>query len=175
MIEDMAAAIKLLVLDVDGVMTDGRILLTGGGEEIKCFHVRDGLGLKLLMEAGIDVAIITGRASQAVLSRARELGITEVHQGIRDKAAIFSSLVKNKGLEKEQVCAMGDDLPELAVFRLAGLSVAVGDAAVEVREAASMVTRHRGGMGAVREVCELILKAQGKWSPLLYCGERGAK
>lgn len=167
MIEDMAAAIRLLILDVDGVMTDGRIILTDSGEEIKCFHVRDGLGLKLLMEAGIDVAIMTGRTSKVVQKRAEEIGIHEIHQGVSDKAALLSSLMRNKGLEKKQVCAMGDDLPDLPMFQVAGMAVAVSDAAAEVREAAAMVTKSRGGMGAVREVCEMILKSREKWAQAL--------
>ena len=167
MIEDMAAEIRLLVLDVDGVMTNGRIILTDRGEEIKSFHVRDGLGLKMLMEAGIDVAIITGRTSKVVLKRAEEIGITEVHQGVSDKAALLSSLMRRKGVEKKQACAMGDDLPDLPMFRAAGMAVAVADAAFEVREAAAVVTKNRGGMGAVREVCEMILKSQGKWDQAL--------
>jgi len=167
MIEDMADEIKLLVLDVDGVMTNGCIILTDRGEEIKCFHVRDGLGLKLLMNAGIEVAIITGRSSKVVMKRAEEIGITEVHQGVSDKAALLSSLMRRKGVEKKQTCAMGDDLPDLPMFRVAGMAVAVADAAFEVREAAVVVTKNRGGMGAVREVCEMILKAQGKWEQAL--------
>ena len=167
MIEKMTDRIKLLVLDVDGVLTDGRIILNDHGEEIKRFHARDGVGLSLLMAAGIDVAIITGRISGVVQHRARELGITEIHQGVRDKAAIFFNLLQRKGLDKAEVCVMGDDLPDLPMFHLAGLAVAVADAALEVREAAAVVTKRRGGIGAVREVCELILKTQGKWEDAL--------
>ena len=167
MIEEMTDRIKLLVLDVDGVLTDGRIILNDHGEEIKRFHARDGVGLSLLMAAGIDVAIITGRISGVVQHRARELGITEIHQGVKDKAAIFSNLLQRKGLDKAEVCVMGDDLPDLPMFHLAGLAVAVADAALEVREAAAVVTKRRGGIGAVREVCELILKIQGKWEDAL--------
>ncbi|MFZ7112727.1 MAG: KdsC family phosphatase [Desulfatiglandales bacterium] len=164
----MTDRIKLLVLDVDGVLTDGRIILNDHGEEIKRFHARDGVGLSLLMAAGIDVAVITGRISGVVQHRARELGITEIHQGVKDKAAIFFDLLQRKGLEKAEVCVVGDDLPDLPMFRLAGLAVAVADAALEVREAATVVTKRRGGLGAVREVCELILKTQGKWENALY-------
>ena len=167
MIEEMTDRIKLLVLDVDGVLTDGRIILNDHGEEIKRFHARDGVGLSLLMAAGIDVAIITGRISGVVQHRARELGITEIHQGVKDKAAIFSNLLQRKGLDKAEVCVIGDDLPDLPMFHLAGLAVAVADAALEVREAATVVTKRRGGIGAVREVCELILKTQGKWENAL--------
>lgn len=163
----MTDRIKLLVLDVDGVLTDGRIILNDHGEEIKRFHARDGVGLSLLMAAGIDVAVITGRISGVVQHRARELGITEIHQGVKDKAAIFFDLLQRKGLEKAEVCVVGDDLPDLPMFRLAGLAVAVADAALEVREAATVVTKRRGGLGAVREVCELILKTQGKWENAL--------
>jgi len=158
-----AAMIKLLVLDVDGVLTDGRIFINERGKEIKCFHVRDGLGLKLLMRAGIDVVIITGRESNSVAFRAKELGIQEVHQGVNDKKALIVEMMKRKKLNKEQVCCVGDDLPELPLLHLAGVAVAVADAADEVRNAASFITKNRGGHGAVREVCEMILKAQQKW------------
>ena len=173
MIEDRAAEIRLLLLDVDGVMTDGHIVLTDGGEEIKSFHVRDGLGLKLLMDAGVDVAIMTGRTSKVVLNRTKEIGIEEVHQGVSDKAALLTSLMRRKGLDRNQICAMGDDLPDLPMLRAAGIAVAVADAAAEVREAAAVVTKNRGGTGAVREICEMILKARGKWEQALSsAGER---
>ena len=163
MIEDTAAGVGLLVLDVDGVMTDGRIHLDGRGEEIKVFHVRDGYGLKRLMKAGVEVAIITGRMSGAVARRAEELGIAEVHQGVEDKGALLDDLLRRKGLEGRDVCCMGDDLPDLPMMERAGLSVAVADAAAEVRNAAALITKKGGGRGAVREVCEFILTAKGLW------------
>ena len=161
--EDWATRIRLLILDVDGVMTDGRVILNARGEEIKRFHVRDGYGIKRLLAAGIDVVIITGRKSKAVEHRAKELGIQEVYQGVNEKGSICKEVMARKNLIKDQVCCMGDDLPDLPMFTRAGVSVAVADAAVEVRSAASLVTDQKGGQGAVREVCEWILKAQQIW------------
>jgi YrbI family 3-deoxy-D-manno-octulosonate 8-phosphate phosphatase len=163
MLEEMASKIRLLILDVDGVMTEGRIALNEQGEEIKSFHVRDGLGLKLLIEAGIDVVIISGRESRALEHRAKKLGIHEIYQGIMDKAPLFEKLIRQKKLRTEQVCSIGDDLPVIPLFFQSGLSIAVADAAAEVKEAAHYITKSNGGKGAVREECELILKAQKKW------------
>lgn len=161
--EDRAADIRLLVLDVDGVMTDGRILLGERGEEIKAFHVRDGYGLKRIIAAGVEVALITGRSSGAVARRAEELGIQEVHQGVEDKGGLLEVLMEKRGLERRHVCCMGDDLPDLPLLEKAGLAVAVADAAVEVRNAAALITKQRGGNGAVREICEFLLTARGQW------------
>ncbi len=163
MTEDWASRIKLLILDVDGVMTDGRVILDARGEEIKRFHVRDGYGLMRLLDAGIDVVIITGRKSKAVEYRARELGIQEVYQGVKEKEFLCREVIERKNLIKEQVCCMGDDLPDISMFSQVGISIAVADAAAEVRNAARYVTQRKGGKGAVREVCEWILKAQEKW------------
>ncbi|MFH1480812.1 MAG: HAD-IIIA family hydrolase [Pseudomonadota bacterium] len=167
MIEEKAANIRLLILDVDGVLTDGRIVLDAGGEETKTFHVRDGLGLKLLIEAGIGVVIISGRRSHVVEERARNLGIKEIYQGVEDKKGLFIKLIQEKRMKKEQVCCVGDDLPDMPLFNRAGLSIAVADAVPEIRKAASFVTKSEGGKGAVREVCEVILKAQKKWSEII--------
>lgn len=161
--ENPAAEIRLLVLDVDGVMTDGRIYLDGRGEEIKVFNVRDGYGLKRLMKAGVEVALITGRSSQAVERRCEELGVVEVHQGVVDKGALLDELIRSRGLEQRDVCCVGDDLPDLPLLNRAGLAVAVADAAAEVRGAAALITKSKGGRGAVREVCEIILTAKGLW------------
>jgi 3-deoxy-D-manno-octulosonate 8-phosphate phosphatase (KDO 8-P phosphatase) len=162
-LKDKAAEIRLLILDVDGVMTDGSIFYTNRGEEIKCFNVKDGHGLRLLMKAGIEVAIITGRESGAVELRAKNLGIKYVLQGIKDKGSSCLKLLDQEGLKKDQVCCIGDDLPDISMFSHVGFPVAVADAAKEVRDAASYVTQKTGGKGAVREVCELILKARGSW------------
>jgi YrbI family 3-deoxy-D-manno-octulosonate 8-phosphate phosphatase len=167
MIENRFKKIKLLILDVDGVLTDGRIIMDNRGEEVKSFNVRDGQGLRLLQAAGIEVAIITGRRSGVVEQRARDLGIREVHQGVDDKAALCMQLIRGKGLERQEVCSMGDDLTDIPLFGKVGLGIAVHDAATEVREAAHWVTENRGGRGAVREVCERILKAQDKWDGLI--------
>ena len=161
--EDRLARVRLLILDVDGVMTDGRIILDGQGEETKNFHVRDGQGLNLLIRAGIEVVIISGRQSRAVEHRAKELGIREVYQGVKNKVRVLEELIQRKGLEKEQVCCVGDDLPDLPLFREVGISIAVADAVPELLDAATFITKKRGGKGAVREVCEWILKASHQW------------
>jgi 3-deoxy-D-manno-octulosonate 8-phosphate phosphatase (KDO 8-P phosphatase) len=162
MIEKLAA-IKLLVLDVDGVLTDGRFFLTERGEEYKAFDSKDGHGLRMLMKAGVGVLIISGRNSKAVDHRAKELGITGVYQGIRSKEALLLDILAQGHLEKKEICCVGDDLPDLPLFSHAGVSVAVADAVPELRQAATFITKSRGGAGAVREVCELILKAKDLW------------
>jgi 3-deoxy-D-manno-octulosonate 8-phosphate phosphatase (KDO 8-P phosphatase) len=161
-IKETFAKIKLLILDVDGVMTDGRIMLNDRGEETKNFDVKDGHGLVCLRQAGIEVAIISGRTSNAVDHRANELGIRDVYQGIKDKAALCQRLLREKELAPDQVCCVGDDLPDLPLFDQAGLAVAVADAVAEVRSAARLITKSKGGHGAVREICDLILNAQKK-------------
>lgn len=154
--------IRLVFLDVDGVLTDGRITMNERGEETKSFNVKDGLGLKMLMAHGIEVVIVSGRKSMAVAHRAEELGITEVYQGVVDKKALCRGIIRDKGLEKEEICSIGDDLPDLSMLMEAGTRIAVSDAVKEVREMASFVTKSKGGYGAVREACEWILKSQGK-------------
>ena len=175
MIQEKVSKVKLLILDVDGVMTDGQIIINDHGEETKFFNVKDGQGLRLLLESGIDVAIITGRRSNTVDHRAKELGIREVYQGVKDKGTMCQKLIKQKGLTKDQICCMGDDLPDLPVFAQVGISIAVADAAREVRDAAGYITINGGGKMAVREVCELILKAQNKWSGILSAFSGGRK
>lgn len=163
MIKHAAAKIRLLVLDVDGVMTDGRIYLKGCGEEIKVFDVKDGYGLNRLMKEGVEAAIITGRSCPAVARRAEELGIVEVRQGVKDKGSLLDEMVRSRGLMQTEVCCVGDDLPDLPLLNRAGLAVAVADAVPEVLAAATVVTKSKGGRGAVREVCEMILAAKGRW------------
>jgi len=160
--------IKLLILDVDGVLTDGRIYINDQGEEAKAYHVRDGYGIRLLMAAGIDVAIITGRWSKSVGHRAADLGIMHIYQGVTDKKAVCAKLLEEKHLSGDKVCFIGDDLQDFQLLKFIGLPVAVADAVSEVREAAMYVTEKNGGCGAVREVCELILKAQNAWPSLLF-------
>jgi len=155
--------IRLLFLDVDGVLTDGCITFNDRGEEIKTFHVKDGLGLKMLMRAGVEVAIITGRTSGALIHRAKELGIKELYQGVSDKSGLCREILLSKGVDPREAACMGDDLPDLAMFKEVGVRIAVSDAAEELRGAADLVTVHSGGHGAVREACEWILKRQGKW------------
>ena len=168
MIEEKAAKIRLFFLDVDGVMTDGHITLNEEGvEETKSFDIKDGLGLKMLISCGVEVVIVTGRRSRAVETRAKDLGINEIYQGVADKGVVCKQLMNDKGVKKHEVCCMGDDLPDLAMFVEAGLCIAVADAVKEVREASDFVTRNKGGSGAVRETCELLLKCQGKWDRAL--------
>ncbi len=161
--EERAKGIKLLMLDVDGVLTDGTIHLSASGGETKVFHVRDGYGLKLLMESGIDVALVSGRESRVVENRAGELGIRLVFQGVKDKEAVCRELLQQRALQKEEVASIGDDIPDFSLFAFSGVRIAVADAAGELLEAADVITERKGGYGAVREVCEWILKLQGKW------------
>lgn len=168
MLEEKAAHIKLFVVDVDGVMTDGRITINDRGEETKSFDVKDGLGLKMLSRQGIEVVILTGRESGVVAHRARELGIHSVYQGVADKRETLRRLISQKGMNKSQVCAMGDDLPDLAMFEEAGLCIAVSDAVSEVRRNADVITRRRGGFGAVREACDWILSCRDASSKMNF-------
>ncbi|MCE5281250.1 MAG: HAD-IIIA family hydrolase [Deltaproteobacteria bacterium] len=156
--------VKLLILDVDGVLTDGRIVFDDAGLQSKFFDVKDGHGLKMLMRCGIDVVLLTGRLSRVVEHRAADLGITEVHQRILDKAEALDKILTRRNLTPEQTAYVGDDVVDIPVFNRVGLAVAVADAVAEARAAADYVTRHRGGRGAVREVCELILKGQERWA-----------
>jgi 3-deoxy-D-manno-octulosonate 8-phosphate phosphatase (KDO 8-P phosphatase) len=162
--QNRAAHIRLLVLDVDGILTDGRIYYGNSGEELKAFNIRDGLGIKLLQGAGVRVAIITGRQSEIVARRARELGITEVIQGREDKRQALLELCSAGELTVGDCAYMGDDLPDLGAIISAGLGMTVADGSATVREAADWVSSHNGGCGAVREACEFILSARGEWS-----------
>lgn len=166
-IDQRCQAIELICVDVDGVLTDGRLVFDNQGVESKVFHIRDGLGIRLWQRAGGKFGIITGRSSHVVELRAAELGIELVRQGIENKLAVLREMLRELGLRAEQACYVGDDLPDLPVVRRVGLGVAVADAAAELREAAHWVTTLPGGHGAVREVIERILKAQGRWSTLL--------
>jgi 3-deoxy-D-manno-octulosonate 8-phosphate phosphatase (KDO 8-P phosphatase) len=158
-----AKKIELLLLDVDGVLTDGSIIYTNERVEIKRFHVRDGSGLKFWHLAGKRSAIISGRTSVAVELRAAELGISTVLQGRPEKIPAFETVLSETGFQADQVCAVGDDLPDLPVLRKAGLGVAVADACFEVRNSADYISAAPGGRGAVREVIEWLLKHQGLW------------
>jgi len=161
------ALIDLLVLDVDGVLTDGTLLYTDSGEETKRFHVRDGSGLKLWLAAGKQCAILSGRSSATVLRRAAELGLGPVLQGRADKSAALDELLGATGHARNQVCAIGDDLADLPVFHRVGVRVAVADACPEVQATADFVTITPGGRGAVRETVEWLLKTQGHWDGLI--------
>jgi 3-deoxy-D-manno-octulosonate 8-phosphate phosphatase (KDO 8-P phosphatase) len=157
---DRARRIRLLVLDVDGVLTDGRLHISASGEEVKIFHVRDGSGLVALQRAGVAVAIISGRASPAVTRRASELGIAHVHQGIGDKGAALDALCLELGVARHELACVGDDTPDLPMFDRAGIAVAVADAHPAAAARADWVTQARGGRGAVREICDLLLAAR---------------
>jgi 3-deoxy-D-manno-octulosonate 8-phosphate phosphatase (KDO 8-P phosphatase) len=164
---EKAKHVKLLILDVDGVLTDGRIVIDDRGVETKCFDVRDGHGIKLLRRANIEVAIITGRQSQVVSHRARELGIDSVYQNIHDKLEVYEAILKEKGLKDGEVSFVGDDIVDLPLLRRVGFSAVVADGIEELKPYADYVSKNRGGRGAVREISELILKAQGKWPALM--------
>jgi 3-deoxy-D-manno-octulosonate 8-phosphate phosphatase (KDO 8-P phosphatase) len=155
--------IKLLILDVDGVMTDGRIIIDDAGLESKNFDVRDGHGLKILMRCGIDVVLLTGRKSRVVEHRAADLGITEVHQGIWNKREIFDEIIDRRKLSPVVTAYVGDDVVDIPLLKRVGFGVAVADACPEAAKIADYVTEHSGGRGAVREICELILKVQDRW------------
>lgn len=164
---DPAAAIELLVLDVDGVLTDGSVVLDHHGHEIKVFNTRDGLGVRLWMRLGGQVAIITGRQSLALRHRCAELGIRHIFQAAGEKRAVFGDLLRTLDMSASHAAVVGDDLPDLPMLHLAGYPIAVADAAPEVREAAHFVTTAAGGHGAVREAVEHLLKAQGRWEDAL--------
>jgi 3-deoxy-D-manno-octulosonate 8-phosphate phosphatase (KDO 8-P phosphatase) len=157
-----AARIKLALFDVDGVLTDGRLLYSDDGRELKAFHVHDGLGLKRLIANGIEVGIITARMSHMVTERTAELGIAHVYQGQQDKLACYEQLIHALQLEAAQTCYTGDDLPDLRVMDRVGLSIAVANAHPWVAGRAHWRTTLAGGAGAVREVCDLLLAAQGR-------------
>lgn len=156
-----ATRIRLACFDVDGVLTDGKLWYADGEQEIKAFHVHDGLGLKLLRDNGIEIALITARQSRVVEKRALELGIEHVYQGQKDKLGVFTMLLESFGLTADQASYTGDDLPDLAVMRHAGLAIAVANAHPWIKPFAHWTTRHSGGNGAVREVSDLLLQSQG--------------
>ena len=159
--------IKLLVLDVDGVLTDGSIVYTDAGQEIKRFHVRDGLGIKLAMNNGIQVAIATARSSLAVSKRAAELGIEVVEQGATNKRAAVGRICDQLQIDITQTAYLGDDLADLSVLKVVGYPMAVADAVSQVRDAAAYVTQKLGGHGAVREAVEHLLGREGRWEQAL--------
>ncbi len=163
LIQQKAKKIKLLFLDVDGVMTDGSIILDKMGNELKRFHVRDGHGIKMIQRAGIKVAIITGRKSKVVEIRAKELGITEVYQKIFKKSVVFEKLIKKYKCRDENVAFMGDDVVDRELLKRAGLSAAPADAEDEAKKLVDFVAKRNGGRGAVREFTDLILKSSNLW------------
>lgn len=164
-IKKRAKKIKLLIMDVDGVLTDGRIIYTNSGDEMKFFDVTDGMGLSLFSRAGLKTAILTAKKSKIVTKRAKDLHIDKSYQNALCKADAYEKILSDFRVIPEEVCFIGDDLVDLPVLKKAGLAVAVSNAAPEVIEAAHYVTSKGGGRGAVREIIEIILKAQCKWSP----------
>lgn len=161
-----AAKIKLLLLDVDGVLTDGRIIIDDRGVETKQFHVRDGQGIALLKRAGIEIGFITGRSSAVVRHRAKDLGVGLVYQGVANKLSCYEEIKCQQRLKDEQIAYVGDDMIDLPVLLRAGLAFSVADGWPGLASRVDYVTAAAGGQGAVREVAELLLKAQGKWPKL---------
>jgi YrbI family 3-deoxy-D-manno-octulosonate 8-phosphate phosphatase len=164
---DLCRNIELILSDVDGVLTDGGIWYDNQGVELKGFHIRDGLGIKLWQRAGFRFGLLTARTSHIVKLRAQELGIEIVRQGFENKLPVARDILHELDLAPQQVCYIGDDLTDLPVIRHVGLGVAVADAAAELRSAAAYVTESPGGRGAVRELVELILKAKGRWDEVI--------
>lgn len=159
--------LRLLILDVDGVLTDGRLFFDEQGTEYKCFHARDGHGIKLLRQTGVEVAVISGRKSRSVALRMENLGIEHVYQGHEHKIAAFQEVLAKVHLTAEQVAYVGDDLLDVPVMRRAGFAVAVSDANSTVKQYADWCTETPGGLGAVREVCDLIMQSQGTFESVL--------
>ena len=162
-----AQRIKLLLMDCDGVLTDGRLWLTSDGDEQKAFHARDGQGISLLHRAGLRTGIITGRTSSAVDRRARDLKMSYVRQYAKDKIKALEEILAEAGVTTDECAYIGDDVVDIPVMRRVGLAVAVSDAVEETKQAAQYITALKGGQGAVREVCDLVLKAQGRWAELM--------
>jgi 3-deoxy-D-manno-octulosonate 8-phosphate phosphatase (KDO 8-P phosphatase) len=164
---ERAQNIRLLICDVDGVLTDGRLYFTPEGEELKSFHARDGHGIKLVQRAGIDTAVISGRNSKAVALRMESLGVRHVFQGQEHKLPTFLNLLEELGITADQVAFVGDDLLDLPLLRRVGLAVAVADSHFTILNSAHWITSQPGGMGAVREVCDLLLTAQNKLEAII--------
>jgi len=164
---ETAKPIRLILSDVDGVLTDGMITIDNAGLESKSFYVRDGHGIKLWKKAGFEFGLLTARNSQVVKLRAQELGIQWVRQGFADKLPAAREMMQSIGVEPHEVCYIGDDLPDMPVMSSVGLAVTVADAATEVKQLAHWVMSHPGGRGAVRELIERILQAKGRWEDLV--------
>lgn len=167
LVRERASQIKLACFDVDGTLTDGRLIFDSEGRELKAFHAHDGQGLVLLRKAGVEVALITARVSPIVERRAAELGITRVHCGAKDKLAVVREIADSMGIAMQDVAFMGDDVPDLRAMREVGLSVAPADAHQWTLEAATWRTTAKAGRGAARELCDVILHAQGKVDALI--------
>ena len=171
-IEQRARAVRMLVFDVDGVLTDGSLFYDNQGQEYKAFNSRDGHGIKMLRASGVETGIITGRTSQIVLHRARNLGIGQIYQGAEDKLEALHSLLRETGLAPEQIAYMGDDVVYLPVLNRCGLAITVPDAPDEVKRRSQVITMTHAGRGAAREACELIMRAQGTWAAQIALYDR---
>lgn len=167
LIQKKAKKLKLLILDVDGVLTDGRLFFDNQGNEYKSFHARDGHGIKLLRQTGVEVAVISGRKSSSVALRMKNLGIEHVYQGHENKIAAFNEVIEKLGITPEQAAHVGDDLLDLPIMIRVGLAIAVNDANFAVKQRADWCTTLPGGLGAVREVCDFIMQAQGSFDEVL--------
>lgn len=159
--------IQLLLLDVDGVLTDGRIIYDDAGSQIKEFNVRDGLGIRLVLAAGIKVGIVTGRQSNALHHRCRDLGIQHIYEDVSQKGRLLDRIIEQTAVGADRAAFVGDDIPDLGLMRRVGLSIAVADAHELVKKHADWITSAAGGRGAVREVCEALLKAKGLWEKMV--------
>ncbi len=159
--------VKLLLLDVDGVLTDGRIVYDSRGSELKFFDVHDGLGVYVLHKAGISTILITAKGSKTIRPRARDMRVAEVFSDVFPKTAVLDKIIKKYKVSADEICFVADDLVDLSLMQRVGLPIAVGNASGEIKDAAIYVTNHVGGRGAVREVAEMILKSQGKWKDIL--------
>jgi len=164
---EKAVKIKLLLLDVDGVLTDGRIIYDSKGRDAKLFDVHDGLGVYLLKKAGIPTILITAKGSRAIKPRARDMRVEDVFENISPKSSVLDRILKKYKVDAQELCFVGDDLVDLCLMKRVGFPVAVFNAAPEIKQSASYITLRQGGRGAVREIAELILKAQGKWERVL--------
>ena len=165
---EKAKKLKLLILDVDGVLTDGRLFFDNNGNEYKSFHARDGHGIKLLRQTGVEVAIISGRKSNSVALRMKSLGIVHIYQGHEDKRTAFHELITTLGITPKQAAYVGDDLLDLPIMTRVGLAIAVQDANFVVKQHADWCTTLPGGLGAVREVCDFIMQAQGHLDGIVH-------
>jgi 3-deoxy-D-manno-octulosonate 8-phosphate phosphatase (KDO 8-P phosphatase) len=159
--------IKAILMDVDGVLTDGSINYDSDGKEIKCFNVQDGLGIECAIKCGIQIYWISSRKSKAVLLRAKELKINKLYQDVKDKKTVVEKIIKENKLSSSEISYIGDDLVDISVMKLVGLPIAVANACPEVKKHATIVTQAKGGQGAVREAIELILKKQGCWEKII--------
>ena len=166
-LKNKASKIKLLLLDVDGVLTDGRIIYDSKGRDSKFFDVHDGLGVYLLKRAGITTVLITAKSSRTIKPRARDMRVAEIFAGVSPKSSVFNRILKRYNVVPEQVCFVGDDLVDLCLMNKVGFAVAVFNACAEIKNLAHYITQKEGGRGAVREIAELILKSQGKWQEMI--------